>query len=606
MSIRKTIRYNQILMIITVVVLITSLFVSIKYIRSMAEIENDLLTLTTSVNDMLLLEHKLLLDKDINTIAKSGEVFTKSKLTIGKLQLRADEFGIDNFDINSLLNRVETMQGAFISLTQLQIAIGLTEDEGIRGKFRHVAHTLQSKFSSLGNLQWQIGILEIRRKEKDFLLRGNIELIEAQSLLIKQLTTDISSSPYDKKTKVDLVELLTTYKKFISILVDNLHQQGITSNNGLRHILSIEEAVINEQVTELTSQFSKIIQEKINVVLAIAALITCLVLSISFIRLLHVNTRIYKKLKSLSETMKSITTGNDFTIKFSESGKDEFTQLSRELNQLLTHFQVVLGKLSDAKVRMLRSERLVSLIEMVGGVAHELNTPLGNALTCESIVKDKIIELRQGFESGKIKRAEFKRIIDDCDEAVNLMESNLNKTDNLIRQFKEVTAFQNYEETVNFHLRTTIDSVLTSLKYEFKNIACNVEVQIPDNYIFNGYSGVIAQIIQMSLVNSVRHGYVSDRELNITISGVINGERELILKVQDDGRGVSTEHIKRVFEPFFTTKRNQGGTGLGLSVIYNLVTQKLNGKVYAESKESEGMLITISIPNMDIIPSKRV
>lgn len=596
MSIRKSIRQNQILILITVVVLLSSLFISIKYIRAMAESERELLTLSNSVNSMLLLEHQLLLDKDVSAIVQSGNIFSQAKNSIQKINDRLLTLGIKDIEVNTLLKHVINMENAFISLTELQMAIGLTEDEGVRAKFRNAAHSLQNQFTALDNQSWQIAILEIRRKEKDFLLRGDRKLIEEQSHLIKELFSEIDDSNYGQGTTTHLKRLLQSYQSQINVLVDNLHHQGITSNNGLRHVLSIEESLIKQNVSNLTSRVSEIIQLKINQVLGVAALITGIILIMSFVRLMRVNTRIYQKLKSMSRTMTSITQSNDLTIRFSETGNDEFSQLSKELNELLQHFQVVLDKLSDAKIRMLRSERMVSLIEMVGGVAHELNTPLGNALTCESIIKENITALKTSFENGKLKKTEFKNIINTCEDAIDLLESNLYKTDGLIEQFKEVSTFQNYEETVTFNLKETVKPVITSLHYEIKNIPCKVHLDIPDNCILKSYSGVIAQIVQISVVNCIRHASVIGRTLNITVSAELQKGKELTLMIKDDGKGIPESDIKRVFEPFFTTKRNQGGTGLGLSVIYNLVTQKLEGNVYINSNENEGVLVTVKLP----------
>ena len=134
----------------------------------MAESERELLTLSNSINNMLLLEHQLLLDKDVSAIVQSGNIFSQAKNSIQKINDRLLTLGIKDIEVNTLLKHVINMENAFISLTELQMAIGLTEDEGVRAKFRNAAHSLQNQFTALDNQSWQIAILEIRRKEKDY------------------------------------------------------------------------------------------------------------------------------------------------------------------------------------------------------------------------------------------------------------------------------------------------------------------------------------------------------------------------------------------------------------------------------------------------------
>jgi signal transduction histidine kinase len=293
--------------------------------------------------------------------------------------------------------------------------------------------------------------------------------------------------------------------------------------------------------------------------------------------------------------MRCITSKSDFSLRFDESKDDEFAQLSSELNDLLAHFEMVLDKLSDAKDRMIESEKMASLVGMVSGVAHELNTPLGVAITCESILKESIIHLRSDFESGELQKSSLKKILDDSERAIELMETNLHKTEALITQFKEITSFQNYHESVEFSLKSVVEAVLTSLNHETRKIQADIQVDIDTDLTFIGYAGAISQILQILIVNTFRHAYSDKKVLNIIISAKKANE-QLLLSVSDDGSGIKSENIDKVFEPFFTTKRSQGGTGLGLSVVYNLVTQKLKGQVSVASPEQKGVIVAISIP----------
>jgi len=205
---------------------------------------------------------------------------------------------------------------------------------------------------------------------------------------------------------------------------------------------------IKAKTSLLVANTSTQIEEKIWFILAISAGLIIIFITSSALWLLYVNNHIYKGLMSLSTTMQRITGKSDFSIRFVLSDDDEFSQLSGELNELLEHFELVLEKLSDAKDRMIESEKMASLVGMVSGVAHELNTPLGVAITCESLLKDRIVSLRQDFDNGSLKKSSLERMICDAEQSISLMETNLLKTEALITQFKEITAFQNYDETV--------------------------------------------------------------------------------------------------------------------------------------------------------------
>jgi signal transduction histidine kinase len=601
MKIRRSVIQSQQLMVLSIVVLVVSMFITSQYIKNFAEIEDDLKSVLSSVDNVLLLEHQLLLDKQFSTIASSSSRFNELKNNISQLHNHLYNFGIQKSDLDELSKHVLTLEKYFNELAQLQIEIGMSENEGLRSEFRQIAHKLQELFLSLDHLPWQVSILEIRRREKDYLLRGNTGFLTIQAQYIEQLSQDISQSNYDKKTQRSLLNLLTSYTQVIKQLVQKLDLQGIKTNQGLRKILSDQEIEIKAHTKSLVSEVSVEIEKKIWFVLSISAVVIIFFIVISMLWLLYVNKHIYQGLMSLSTSMRRITSNSDFSLRFDESKDDEFAQLSKELNSLLVHFEMVLEKLSDAKDRMIESEKMASLVGMVSGVAHELNTPLGVAITCESIIKETIAKLREDFDSGELQKSSLEQILDDSEKAIELMEINLQKTEALITQFKEITSFQNYDERVEFSLKSVAEAVLTSLNHECHKISAEISIDIADNLTFIGYSGAISQILQILIINSFRHAYVDQQALQIVISAKKEND-QLNLIVSDDGIGIKAENIDKVFEPFFTTKRSQGGTGLGLSVVYNLVTQKLKGQISVVSPNQKGVVISISIPQSQLKP----
>jgi ElaB/YqjD/DUF883 family membrane-anchored ribosome-binding protein len=296
MKIRRSVIQSQQLMVLSIVVLIVSLFITSQYIKNFADIEDDLKSVLSSVDDVLLLEHQLLLDRQFATIASSGSRFNNLKKNISQLHDHLYDFGIQKTDLEELSKHVLTLEKYFNELAQLQIEIGMSENEGVRSEFRQVAHKLQELFLSLDNLPWQVAILEIRRREKDYLLRGNPGFLAIQAQYIEQLRYDISQSSYDKNTQRSLLNLLNSYTQLIKQLVQKLEQQGIKSNQGLRKVLSDQKIEIKAHTKALVSEVSVEIENKIWFVLSVSAAVIIFFIIISMLWLLHVNKHIYQGL----------------------------------------------------------------------------------------------------------------------------------------------------------------------------------------------------------------------------------------------------------------------------------------------------------------------
>ncbi len=599
MKIRKSVRRSQQLMVFSIFALIISLFFSGRYIQAFTEIENDLKALLASVDNVLRLEHKLLLDRDLSTISESSANFVNLYRDITTLQEHIDAFNIKESNVTELEVHVRTMEVYFNELVALQVEVGLTEDEGVKVRFRNVAHNLQNIIDGVHQDKLQISLLEIRRREKDFLLRGNEQFLALQKTHIVNLREGIKSATIEESMRVNLQAMLVEYEQTFYTLVEKVKRQGITNNQGVRHLLSIEEREIEKHTGALTKVISATVQERIALVLMLVAIFISIMLMASAIWLMYVNRNIYKGLVSISSTMKIITNSSDFSLRFEGLEDDEFAKLSEELNSLLSHFELVLKRLSDAKDRMIESEKMASLVGMVSGVAHELNTPLGVAMTCESVLKEKIIDLRRDFDNGELKKSSLERLICEAEQSISLMEVNLYKTEALITQFKEITSYQNYDETVEFNLHSIAKGVLITLNHELKKIQCHVQLQVNDALKFVGYAGAMSQLMQILLLNCIRHAYKDGEILNVMIAADYI-DKALVLTIKDDGVGITKSNLEKVFEPFYTTKRNKGGTGLGLSVVYNLVTQKLNGTIFVDSDgEGKGVLVTMHLPDIE-------
>lgn len=253
-----------------------------------------------------------------------------------------------------------------------------------------------------------------------------------------------------------------------------------------------------------------------------------------------------------------------------------------------------LKKLRETQEELVMSEKLAALGSLVAGVAHEINTPIGVGVTAASFLNEKMTQLETLYDTGDLKRSDLEKIIHISRESSNNILINLNRAAELIRSFKQVAADQSSGIARSFNLKNYVDEVLLSLRPRFKRTGHSIVNDCPDIKIFS-YPGAFMQIISNLLINSLIHAYDEGETGTILIGGSTH-EDKLQLTFSDDGKGINPELGNTVFEPFSTTKRNQGGTGLGLHIVFNCVTQTLGGTIHFVSTPGQGTHYTITMP----------
>lgn len=264
-----------------------------------------------------------------------------------------------------------------------------------------------------------------------------------------------------------------------------------------------------------------------------------------------------------------------------------------------TELQDSLDRLKLAQNQLVEAEKMASLGSLVAGIAHEINTPVGIGVTAASYLDNKTKQFSEIYKSGELTKSKFEDFIETAQESSQMILANMQRAASLINSFKKVAVDQSSEEIRTFVLCEYIDEILLSLNSKFKNTNYRINVQCPKEITLTSYPGAISQILTNLLMNSLIHGFegVDSGEIKIDISERM-GEIQLIYK--DTGIGIKSEHIAKIFDPFFTTKRGQGGSGLGMNILYNLVTQTLEGSVSCESEEGMGTKFIISFPGKKI------
>ena len=252
--------------------------------------------------------------------------------------------------------------------------------------------------------------------------------------------------------------------------------------------------------------------------------------------------------------------------------------------------------LRQAMAQLVQSEKLAALGSLVAGVAHELNTPLGNTRVVASSLGEHLHEFAAAVESGALHRSQVSTFLNRGREAVDLLERNTARAADLISHFKQVAVDQTSTRRRSFDLRQTIEEVLLTLRPQFKRTAHRIELEIPPDLELDSYPGPLEQVIANLIGNSLTHGFEGIAEGVIRIRATPLGTTHVEIDFTDNGVGIPETILKRIFDPFFTTRLGKGGSGLGLYIVYNLVTGSLGGAIQVYKPPENGVGFTITLP----------
>ncbi len=254
-------------------------------------------------------------------------------------------------------------------------------------------------------------------------------------------------------------------------------------------------------------------------------------------------------------------------------------------------------ELKQSQEMLIHAEKMASLGQLVAGVAHEINTPIGIAVTSSSHLELATKKISAMFYDKQITRTDLEKYISVAREDSDLIVKNLFRAGDLIRSFKMVSADQTSWEKRQFNLKSYLNDIVMSLSPQLRRTPHVVTIKCDETLELNSYPGAFAQIITNLLMNSVLHAYDEGAKGTILIEAVPLDD-EIILRYRDDGKGIPEANLKKIFDPFFTTKRGQGGSGLGLYITFNIVTQTLKGSIVCESEVGKITVFTVTLPNV--------
>ncbi|MDP3857644.1 MAG: ATP-binding protein [Stagnimonas sp.] len=273
----------------------------------------------------------------------------------------------------------------------------------------------------------------------------------------------------------------------------------------------------------------------------------------------------------------------------------ERAHLTESLHRQVQETQAALEELRRTQDRLVQSEKMASLGVLVAGVAHEINTPVGIAVTAASHLLDRIAVLSAAISDGSLKRSQLLDTLATGKQSAELVMSNLSRAAELIHSFKQVAVDQSSPERREVELDVYLQELVASLAPRLKPTPHRLELLCPPGLRLSTVPGALSQVVSNLVLNSLTHAYGEGEAGHLRLL-VEREEGGVFLCYADDGRGIAAEVLPKIFDPFFTTRRGSGGSGLGLHIVYNLVTQTLGGRIAVESEPGRGVRFLIHLP----------
>jgi signal transduction histidine kinase len=328
---------------------------------------------------------------------------------------------------------------------------------------------------------------------------------------------------------------------------------------------------------------------------------------------------VFRPLRQLRDGLFDLATrGSDEVEELPENRRDELGDVIRGFNQIQRRMKSTIARIRDAEdaarrsarqtaqaladlrrtqESLLQSERLASLGSLVAGVAHEINTPVGIALTSASVLKAATDELQAAVAGDGLKKSVVLRYLETAAESTRLIMNNAYRAAHLIHSFKQIAVDQTSEARRPFALMEYVGEIITSLRPKLKTTRIDLQFDGPADIVLDSYPGAFAQVVTNLVLNCAEHAFAAEQPGHIAIKARLEGDT-VELEVVDDGKGIAPELLDRFFDPFFTTRRGQGGTGLGLNIVYNLVAQQFGGTITVRSTLGAGTAFTVRIPRV--------
>jgi two-component system, NtrC family, sensor kinase len=271
-------------------------------------------------------------------------------------------------------------------------------------------------------------------------------------------------------------------------------------------------------------------------------------------------------------------------------------QRTLDLTETNERLSTSVSNLRAAQRSLIESEKLASLGRLVASIAHELNTPLGNAMTVVSALEESHREFSEKAAAGPLRRSELDRFMAHNGDGLDILHRNVSRSASLIASFKQVAVDQSSERRRIFDLSVVVQETISTIQPKLKRTPYLIQNEMALGILMDSYPGPLEQVLINLIMNSVVHGFGERPYGVVTLRSERLGKDRVRIVCADDGVGMDEKVRARIFEPFFTTKAGSGGSGLGMSIVYSIVSSVLGGRISLQSKPGEGTACVIDLP----------
>ncbi len=439
--------------------------------------------------------------------------------------------------------------------------------------------------------------------EKTIPVMSNLADNDLQRLAIQRLSARTAAL---REGFSKLTEQLTNRTELLRNTIDASQAETIGAIDGL-------SVKMRQREQKAQTTFDRTLRDISHRVLSIAVIFLGIILSAGVLIALSIRL----PLQQIMASMRAITLGDYDRQVQGTDARDEVGAMARavevfrenaiakrktedELRTAKEKAESALLELNAAQRNLIDAERLAALGGLVAGVAHEVNNPIGISLTVASSFARRVEMFEAALKSpeGGLRRSQLEEFVRSSRDASEQLVANLQRAGELIQSFKQVAVDRSHAERRTFILSEATDQIITSLKPVLKRAPITLAVDVPEGLLIDGYPGFYGQILTNLFLNAVNHAFADGRSGTISIVARPRGVDDIEIIFADNGAGMTPDVQRQAFDPFFTTRRNEGGTGLGLHIVYNLVTQQLGGRMMLESRVGQGTTFRIIMPRV--------
>ncbi|MBL8371087.1 MAG: hypothetical protein JNK28_06835, partial [Burkholderiaceae bacterium] len=279
-----------------------------------------------------------------------------------------------------------------------------------------------------------------------------------------------------------------------------------------------------------------------------------------------------------------------------QAQREHTAELEKRVQERTRHLAQTIQSLNDARDQLVQVEKQAALARLVAGMAHEVNTPIGNARLAVSTIAEAQREFTNAMQTG-LRRSDLNQFLSLAEDSHQLAERNLARVVELVSAFKQMSADQASSERRRFDLAKLIEEILRLLAPQLRRASCELVLELEPDLEMNSQAGPLEQVIVNLVQNALLHGFDGLESGRLTVQARRAKDCEGVeLVIGDDGRGMSAEVLARAFDPFFTTKMGRGGLGLGLPIVQGLVQKLLGGTLQVDSAPDQGTRVTLRLP----------